>query len=452
MNQKKTLEDKVFNFITDNSLITPKDSVLVAFSGGADSVCLLYLLNKLKKHINFKLYAAHLNHGLRGKAAEHDENFCVEFCKKFGVECFVFSEDVRLYAKNHGISEELAGRELRYKHFFDTMESHSISKLSVGHHLNDQAETIMLHLMRGCGIDGLSGMRSIQNNIIRPLLLVSKQEILDYLKEENIVFCTDETNFETVYSRNKVRLELIPKMQEFNENILNSLSNTAAILQGDADFLDEMAQKEFMRLYSDSRCNIEKLLAQNISIRRRIIIKMIAKAKNKSTDISLDYINKILKLSENKKTGKCIDIGDGVFARIEYENLVIEKAVSYEEFSCSILENSPMPLPYSSSELLLKANPHGKFLFPENASFTIRNKIDGDRFSPLGINGTKKLKDFFIDEKIPRPERQKTVVFLCNEEIAFFICAGKLFYDRRFYNETNGNYDISILERDDFKE
>lgn len=443
MNQNKKVSDRVYKTITKHSLIKDGDSVLVAFSGGADSVCLLYILNTLKNKIGFELLAVHLNHSLRGEAADRDESFAREFCKNLGIELITYKKDVKGYAKEHGISEELAGREIRYSLFFELMRERNLTSLAVGHHNDDQAETVLMHLLRGSGIDGLSGMRHKRDNIIRPLLDITKQEILDFCEAENLCFCTDLTNFETDYNRNKVRLSLIPQMREFNPNISKNLAVTADILADDADFLEIYAEAEFKRTVHENSCNLSEFSALHTAIKRRIVIKMIEMVKNTKRDISADNVNKVLALAEAKNTGKKLKLSGGVVARIEYENLIIEKEkAEFSGFSYVLCLNEKFQIPENGIVISIEECGNGDFCFPKNSKFSVRTRQNGDRICPLGMDGSKKLKDFFIDEKISRQKRDTAVLVLCNDEIALMLYDEKLFFDRRFYKK--GNFKINI--------
>ncbi|MBR6645957.1 MAG: tRNA lysidine(34) synthetase TilS, partial [Clostridia bacterium] len=197
--------DKVCKTIEKHNLLTFGDSVLCALSGGADSVCLLRVLCLLKEKYDLKIFAAHINHMLRGESADSDEEFAKELCKNFDVPFYSKKIDVLKYAKEHSQSTEEAGREVRYNFFYELCDTYNINKIATAHNLNDNTETVVMRFIRGTGINGLSGIPYKNNNIIRPILDLSRKEIEAFLKDENISFVTDKTNFEPVYFRNKVR-------------------------------------------------------------------------------------------------------------------------------------------------------------------------------------------------------------------------------------------------------
>lgn len=428
---------KALKTITDNSLINSGDKILTAFSGGADSVCLLHILCSLREKLKIEVYAAHVNHNLRGEAAKSDENFAVEACKSLGVECFVFNENIREYAKDNNISEELAGREIRYARFFELMQKKGFNNLAVGHHADDRAETVIMHMLRGSGIEGLCGIRYKRDDIIRPLLNITKKEIIDFCKEQNLKFCTDLTNFETDYTRNRVRLELMPKMSEFNTNLVHSLSNTADILADESDFLEEASQTEFFRIVKNSSVSLQDIKKCHPAVMRRVIRKMIECEKNTKKDISYDYVNRVIQLINSGKTGKSADLCDGIKAYISYGRLTISKREAVSEFICDINLGEKVICQFGGVCVVSSGN--GDFDFPENACFCLRTRIPGDRIHPVGMSGSKKLKDVFIDEKIPREERAKALVLTCNSEVAAVKYMNKTLFDRRFYKKGNGS-------------
>ena len=214
---------KVESFISRHKLLTPGAKVLVALSGGADSVALLVALLKLGYHCE----AVHCNFHLRGAESDRDEAFVKQLCEKKGVKLTTAHFDTAAHAKAHGISIEMAARELRYKLFEELRSSCGAEAIAVAHHRDDSAETVLLNLIRGTGIKGLRGIQPRNGNIVRPLLCVGRADIIDYLEWRGEKFVTDSTNLTTDYTRNKIRLEVIPKLAEINPSILDSLAATA---------------------------------------------------------------------------------------------------------------------------------------------------------------------------------------------------------------------------------
>ena len=236
---------KICNTIDKHNMLIYGDSVLAALSGGADSVCLLISLCKLKEKYNLSVFAAHLNHKIRGEEADSDEMFAMNLCEKLGVPFFSKSEDVLKYAKDNSLTSEEAGRVLRYEFFDEICNKHSISKIATAHNLNDNTETVMMRFIRGSGINGLCGIPYVNGNIIRPLLDIKRAEIETFLDAENQDYVTDKTNKEPIYFRNKVRLNLIPEIErEYNPNFKETLSSNISLYRDAAGFLESIVSQK----------------------------------------------------------------------------------------------------------------------------------------------------------------------------------------------------------------
>ncbi|MDV9687848.1 tRNA lysidine(34) synthetase TilS [Clostridioides difficile] len=212
--------DKVLSTINKHNLIQKGDKIVLGLSGGPDSVCLLHVLNRLKKDFNIEIYAAHLNHQIRGIEAQKDALYVSKLCEDMGIIFFVKSINVPKYCENEGLSLEEGARKLRYEMFYEIKDKIKANKIAIGHNLNDQAETVMMRIMRGTGLKGLKGIDYIRDNcIIRPILDVERSEIEEYCEAYNLNPRIDKTNLENIYTRNKIRLDLLPYMKDnFNSN------------------------------------------------------------------------------------------------------------------------------------------------------------------------------------------------------------------------------------------
>lgn len=234
---------KVMSYIKDNNLIKSGDKVLVALSGGPDSVCLLNILYNLKAELNIEIGAAHLNHLLRDKDAFEDEEYVKTLCKSLDIPCFVKRVDINKYSKDKKMSSEMAGRDARYNFFDDIVKDEGYTKIATAHNANDQAETILFRLMRGSGIEGLCGIKVRRDKIIRPILCLSRKEVEEYIEINNLKPRIDKTNFEKIYNRNKIRLDMIPYIKEnFNEDIIQTLNRMSVLLQKDNEFIENSAR------------------------------------------------------------------------------------------------------------------------------------------------------------------------------------------------------------------
>lgn len=412
------------NTIEEHNLLNAGDSVLVGLSGGADSVCLTYALHTLSEELGIKLYTAHVNHGIRGEEAERDEDFAYHFSVSLGIKCFVRHFNVPHLAKEAGDSEEAVGRHVRYNFFDEVCREHNINKIATAHNKNDSAETILMNFMRGSSIGGLCGIPYIRGNIIRPLLNVSRKEIEKYCIDNNLQYMTDSTNLEEDYTRNKIRHTLIPIIEkEFNPNFINTVTENSSIIREYDHFIDKYTDDIYTDTVNDNSIDIKKLMKYDISIRRRIIRRYLINIYTTPDGITSGYIRDILLLAENN-SGTYIDLPHNIVVKNEYGKIISEKKKQAltVEFRYELREETVIP------EISKKA--HVTFVSERNADgaiylgadesdkIVIRNRRMGDKFYPSGMNGSKKLKQYFIDKKIPHSERSRIPIIEVNGNIA----------------------------------
>lgn len=425
---------KVKNNILEKNLILPVDNILIGLSGGPDSVFLFHNLIKLKEFLNFNLYASHINHMYRGKDAIHDEEFVFDLCKKYGIKLFIKRKNATEYAKELKVTEEEAGRVLRYSFFNENLEEVGGGKIAVAHNLNDQAETVLQRIIRGTGIDGLSAMSFQKDNLIRPILNISRKEIMNYLHENNYEYCLDITNTQDVYGRNKIRLNLIPYLEKFNPNIQNSLFRMSQAMERDKKIIEKYVELKFNEAVKTVNSNkiildLNKLKIMDMGETGRIIRRGIEKLKGNTVNIEMKHIDYAIELIKSGNTGKKINLTEGIAVEISYDNLIISKTVEKipnfeyninldgvnyikevnEKFHFKVLDISEIDIKDNSSINidydLIKGN------------LTIRNRRAGDSMIPCGMNGSKKIKDIFIDMKIPVEERNKKLIIADSENI-----------------------------------
>ena len=227
---ENTLEEQIYQFIKEKNLLKAGDVCIVGVSGGADSICLLTVLAGLREKMELKLYAVHVNHMIRGTEADADESYVAEYCKKLGIPCDCYHIDVPQLAKEQKLAEEEAGRNARYEAFARAADKYGITdyKVAVAHNKNDVAETVLLNMVRGTGIAGMAGIPVKRDRIVRPLLSCTRQEIEAYLEQQEIQYCTDSTNLENDYARNKIRNRVIPALNEINTQAAAHISQAAA--------------------------------------------------------------------------------------------------------------------------------------------------------------------------------------------------------------------------------
>jgi tRNA(Ile)-lysidine synthase len=436
------LKKEVLSRVKEYSLINKDENIVIGVSGGPDSMALLYVLLEIKDEIGFNIHIAHINHGVRGEAADNDQLFVERMAKQLGLPYHTKNVDMILYGKEKGISAEEAGRELRYGFFREILQKCGSGKIAVAHNMNDQAETLLMRFLRGTGIDGLKGMEFILGDIIRPILGISREEIEDYIKLNNIETVLDHTNLMPIYTRNKVRLELIPYIEEnFNPNIISTLWRTSTISMIDSNFLEKYSKERYNEIVKkqDKDSVIldgKKFLGEDRSIQQRIIRNAILGINDSLQGITEAQITNILNLFLTIDTGKECHISSNIVGRTSYENFIIEKNIIKEERNYLYDINlggitSIKDLGYSFDISLItraelenidKIKNTKYFNFDIiKGSLKIRNRKNGDRIRPYGMKGTKKIKDYFIDEKIPKELRDKIPLLVDAENILWVV-------------------------------
>ncbi|HOM01336.1 MAG TPA: tRNA lysidine(34) synthetase TilS [Acetivibrio sp.] len=442
--------DKVLQAIEKYNIIRSKDKIVVGVSGGPDSVCLLHILCRLRESMNLGLVAVHVNHMLRGNEASGDEAFVEDLCAKLNVELVSRSIDIKKLAKEQKLSLEEAGRIERYRLFDEVADNYGAQRIAVAHNKNDQAETVLMNIIRGTGLDGLKGMDYIRGRIIRPLLGINRAEIEDYCRIHNLNPRIDSSNLEDIYTRNRIRLDLIPYIDKlFNADIVNGITKMADLIRDDVSFIenqtDEISSK--VKKKSDGSQVVLDLAALkecHIAAQRRIIRNSIKKIKGDIRGIAAVHIDSIIDLIENGATGSKLHLPHGVRAAKSYETLKIylhefEKEDIYFNKKVNIPGITIVNEVNGKLEASLIDVSSGTFNIKDfrRASDTscvqffdydrlregiyIRNRRDGDVFKPRSSNGTKKLKEFFIDNKIPRETRNHIPLISKGKEIVWII-------------------------------
>ncbi len=328
------IEKEVEKNILENNLIENNDKIIVAVSGGPDSMCLLNVLidlkNKLKEKnkINFDLIVAHVNHGIR-EESELEKVYVENYCNEKIIPFFYLKEDVPKKALENKMSEETYSRKIRYEFFNKVLQENGANKIAVAHNLDDNVETIILNIIRGTGLKGLSGMSFVFKNIIRPLITIEKIDILEYNRLINLNPCFDKTNELDIYTRNKVRLNLIPYLKkEYNPNILQSINRMKQIVETDEDFLDKYTKEIFEKCIIDLkkekiRIDFGIILKEHKAIQTRVIRKIIETKTGDLNEIESIHINDILKLFKNNIKGKKYIIGKKFTIEIVAKNIAI---------------------------------------------------------------------------------------------------------------------------------
>jgi tRNA(Ile)-lysidine synthase len=465
----KDIKKRFLNYIEKNNLIRNGDGIVVGLSGGPDSICLLHLLCSIKEEMNLKIAAAHINHMFRGEDADEDQKFSREICKSLDVDFFWKKIDVGNYAKENGLSSETAGREIRYDFFCEIMNRLDFSKIATAHNANDQVETILMRIMRGTGLEGLGGIPvKREDRYIRPILFMKREEVEQYCAIHELNPRIDGTNLEKLYSRNKVRLDLIPYMKKnFNEDIIETINRMSLLLQEDNKFIlgeVDSCYKESCFSEKDKIVISKKAFEYNSSIINRIIRKAIRDVNGDSYDVEMKHIIEVIELSK-LETGKKIDLPRNICAENVYGDIHIslKKATMGTCYNNIILNKEELDdnevifedyiikfkVVHNEKNINLHQNNKIKYFNYDsiNGNIIIRRRKNGDKIIPLGMRGNKKLKDIFIDMKIPKEERDLVPIIQFDENIAwiFPIKISELY---KVTEETKNILKISVCRKD----
>ncbi len=428
--------------VEEHQLIKSGDKIVVAISGGPDSVSLIHLLHRLKSRLGIELYGAHLNHNIRGIDAQMDARYVLNLCEELNIICFIKSADVESYGKKNQLTSEQAGRILRYEFFDEVLKKVEADKIAVAHNKNDQGETVLMRLLRGTGMQGLTAIQYQRDNIIRPLLDVHRKEIEKYCDHHNLMPRTDLSNLTSIYHRNKIRRELIPYLEEhYNPSVLDSLVKTANILKEDYDYIEKQAQTMYKELvYFEKKdqvsFSIPALEKLHPAMKARMLRRAGEELMGKGELLSYQQVQNLLELLDKKQTGKTIHLPMNLEAVISYDKLIFskEREEEVEPFKEKLAVNDTTYVHALKAGFELKVFPAedvdkvSKDKFVKHFDFdkfqqdiVVRNRRDGDRFWPLGLSGKKKLKDFFIDCKVERRERDLIPLICHGKDIVWVV-------------------------------
>ena len=437
--------DKVINYIKENKIIQQDDRILVALSGGPDSVCLLHMLYRIKDKFNLKLGAIHINHMLRGEEADKDENYIIDLCEQMGIKHYVKRINIEYIAKETNVSLETAGRNERYKAFEEIKIKDKYNKIAVAHNANDQAETILMRIMRGTGLEGLTGIKpQREGGIIRPILCLNRQEIEDYCEYNGLNPRIDASNYDRHYSRNRVRLDILPYMRDnFNKDIIDTLNRMTLLLQKDNEFIEEYSKKCY-NIYCKKHNNKLEILKELFekemeSIITRVVIIAFKEISKSYQNFEMKHIYEIVNLAF-RETGKKINLTNNIICENLYGNIVLSKNDNKYYNSCvkteikldkdNIIENIEFNnyiinfevIENKKKEKFTKNNLIKLFNYDKiEKEILIRYRKDGDKIIPLGMSGSKKVKDIFINSKVPREERDNTPILCFDDKISWIV-------------------------------
>lgn len=438
---------KVLEAIEKYNLINNGDGIVIGVSGGADSLCLLHILSSLKEKMGLRLFVAHVNHMIRGEESLGDESFVKDVCRELNIVLESVHIDIKKLAGERGLSLEEAGRIERYRFFDSVADLRGANKVAVAHNKNDQAETVLMNIIRGTGLDGLKGMEYKRGRIIRPLLEIERSEIESYCREHGLKPRTDSSNLENIYTRNRIRLDLIPYIDNlFKTDIVNSVSRMANLVKEDSSFIEQQIDKVYNDINveikdNEATLNLELVKGYHIAAVRRVIRNLIKAIRGNLRGIGNVHIDSITDLIENGRTGAMLHLPGGLRVLKSYEmlkiylygeepgvqdfdkRLIIPGTTYIDEINSSVEAVIIDALEDVRDFIRAKGESMVQFFDYDRlkSGINIRYRRDGDLFKPLGSIGTKKLKEFFIDSKIPRHFRDQIPLISKDKEIMWII-------------------------------
>ena len=429
------------NFL-HHQMVTPDQSILLAISGGMDSMVMLDLFSQLRERLNLQLSIVHVNHQLRGEESTNEEEFVQEMSIKYGIPCYCERVDVVSYAHEHRLSKQQAARKLRYECFERIRRKLDAQAVATAHHADDNAETVLLNILRGTGIHGLAGIPIKRETgcIIRPLLFVTRSDIEAYAIKQNIKFRNDSSNQSIIYHRNLLRHAIIPVLQERNPNIIHILNRISTLMRDVDDRLRKLVNDALASLYyQDSQerwvLNIKKFKSVQKFFWNEVFVELLNRLQIEPTE---KKVNALLRLC-SLPTGRTVELSGTVSAQRNRDGIVINRRHSlkpsiqpvelgknydYNGYRVTISKPEPVPVTFTGTSDVeyIDANRLGEQL-------VLRSWETGDWFIPLGMKAKKKLSDFFIDQKIPRYQKTSIPILESDGDIVW-ICGKRL--DDRF--------------------
>jgi len=449
---------------TLDNLISNNDKILVGVSGGADSICLLYALHWYSKRNKISLAVGHVNHMARGKESSNDAEFVNKICKNLKLPFFLKEIDVNRESIKLNKSFQETARIIRYKFFDEILKKILGNKIALGHSADDQAETILLNIIRGSGLQGLIGMPQIRGNIIRPFLNVYRNEIERYLIENGISFRNDLSNHETKYLRNKVRKKLIPCLETYNPAIKKNLNDMSQILVDDNLMLSEITREILIKnFHSDENeekyivWDVEKFLNYPVALQRRLIRESFFRISDERQGIAALHVEQVLNLFNLPRTGKIINLPKNITVERCYNSISFKKV--FKGINNSNFSNTKVSIPIlipgiteiGEGKILMQTkildnNTNFSSINPKIEAFFDLKKTgsklkarffrEGDRFRPLGMSGSKKLKSFFIDKKVPQKFRHQIPILTNDQDDIIWVYGQRIAHFCRVTDKT----------------
>ncbi len=428
------LKEKVCGTIKKYSMLPGGGHVLIGLSGGPDSVCLADVLYELKADFKLSLSAVYIDHGLRPEETGKEADFCRGFCEERGIDFIEESVNVKEHAEEEGMNLQEAARELRYQKLAEISNRLGTEYIALGHNADDQAETVLMRLLKGAGMKGLTGIPPVRGLIIRPLIEIERSMIEDYLEDNSVAYTVDSSNLKEKYFRNWLRLSLMNEIKKKEPAVIREISRTAEILRDEDDYLEIIVTKTLMRLFSRKNdSTIELFLTPLAAIEKPVLRRLLRRAVDAAKGlrgISFTNIEDIIDLIKNGKAGDSLNLPKEIRVIREYSLLKMTtlRHVKISKYKLeppsditiretgaviqALYEEAGANPPDKKEEVLLDA---GLLKFP----LIVRPRAAGDHFYPAGFGKKKKLQDFFVDEKVPREMRDSVPIVFSGDDIVW---------------------------------
>ncbi len=431
--------EKVKEYVNQHEMLKKEDKVILGVSGGADSVCLLFVLLELQKMIGFKIVVVHVNHGLRGIVADEEQAYVESLCKKEGIPFESYLENVALIAKKRKQSTEEAGREVRRACFQKAMKKYNGTKIALAHHQNDNAETFFMNVARGTGLKGLGGIRPINGIYIRPLLCVNREEIESYLKVRKISYCEDMSNQSDCYTRNRIRNHVIPYMeQEVNQKTVTHVQETMEYLWQVQKYLDSQCfewEKKAVQKVDGGYAISKDIWIQMPRVLQTLLLRnVLVKAAQQEKDIEAVHVRQLEQLLE-KQSGREVHLPYDMIGTRTYEGITIRKKQEQKKMPEIVMDESASSVLFGEYTICWKKyrnedRCHDSFeknntkcfdydIIKSNVVF--RTRKPGDYITIHEDGRTQKLKSYFINEKIPKEKRDKILLVADGNHILWIV-------------------------------
>lgn len=438
----------VIELLERNNVFRKNEKVAVAVSGGRDSIALLHILKTNEQRLGISVVSFNIDHSLRGNDSESDSRFVAEFSKKIGVPCLTQKVDVAKYARENKLSIEQSARILRYQSLFEMAKNIGAKKICVAHHKDDQAETVLMHIFRGSGLRGATGMEFVTSNmIVRPLLNVSRERVEEYVKEHNLPFVEDSSNSDTKFTRNFVRHEIVARVKKIFPFVTSNLADFAETCKIDEDFIASQVPRDCIVLARDEVKILSKVKDLHPAISSRVV-RAAFDEMGGLVDIEQVHVRLVLDLFD-RQVGRKLDMPMNLEAIRDYDGVVIIKKIErrpervfkfasgnfdFEGFGRVSIEKFKGNPNYTEGVHFVDADKLGK-------NCLLRNRREGDVFAKLGSRG-KSLADYFIDKKIEGRKRDEVPVIVC-ENIVLVVAGYDISEKVKIDSDTKNIYKIS---------